>query len=207
MNVHGLGKLGSWLLRRRPLLAVIALALAASACGVPIDTAAHPIPSNQIFVPGAQPFAAGGTRTVFTLYFISLGHLAPVLRPDYAYSSIETTANAILSDLDNGPLATEGSELITLLNPGISCTYNPQNHLITVNLNAQFLDSLFGPSLYDAYGQITLTLLGNSQLAAVDGIDFASGGTPTYAYLPNETATRSPVTRSSYISLLNNPKG
>jgi hypothetical protein len=176
--------------------------LGLSACGVPIDSAAHPIPNNPVNVPQALPGSSGGTLTMVTLYFIKNNKLVAVHRPVNTYASIQTTARVILSELDNGPLADEGHGLITLLNPGLSCTYNSQNRIITVALDSEFLDTLFGPSLYDAYGQIVLTLMRNTALSSVQGVQFSNGGQLTYAYLPTETATEAPVTASSYTSLI-----
>jgi hypothetical protein len=187
------------------VVALLALAVGVSACGIPIDTSAHSINASQVYVPEVQSnVPAGGSSATLTLYFYKDNRLVPVKRPGSVYPLIETTAGALLVDLDNGPLVNEGINLVTFLNsePGLTCTYNPQNHIITVNLDAQFLNSLFGPSLYEAYGQIVLTLMSNKQLAGVVGIQFQSGGSPTYAYLPTETATRSPVDWASYSTLL-----
>lgn len=194
----------------RRTIATAALLLAAgaglAACGVPIDTSAHSIKQSPVYVPQAVPEGPGGTASKLTLYFVKGSSLVAVHRSGYVYSSVETTANELLLDLDNGPLTSEGHGLITLLNsqPGLTCTFDPQTRIITVNLDSVFLNTLFGPPLYDAYGQIVLTLMGNRALSSVQGIQFDSGGQLTYAYLPTETATQQPVTPDAYRSLIAN---
>ena len=190
--------------RTRLFVAVLALAFGLGACGLPIDTVAHPLTDLPAYVPQAMPNSPGGTSTKLTLYFVRRDTLVVVRRAGFAYSLVEATANELLLDLDNGPLASEGRGIITLLNsqPGLTSTYTATTHLLTVNLDTQFINSLFGTSLYLAYGQIVLTLMGSPALSAVKGIQFAIDGQLTYAYLPTETATRAPVTASSYASLI-----
>lgn len=185
-------------------LALIALAFGLSACGVPVDSVAHPLTDLPAYVPQAMPISPGGTPASLTLYFVERSNLVVVKRSGFAYASIEITANELLLDLDNGPLTSEGHGIITLLNsqPGLRCSYNSASRIVTVNLDNQFIDTLFGPSLYLAYGQMVLTLMTNAALASVQGVQFTIGGQPTYAYLPSETATRVPVTASLYTSLV-----
>ena len=194
---------------RRSTRAVVLLllAFALGACGVPIDSVAHPLVDLPAYVPQAMPNSPGGTSTKLTLYFVRRETLVAVHRSGFAYSLVEATANELLLDLDNGPLASEGSGIITLLNsqPGLTSTYSGSTHILTVNLDTQFINSLFGTSLYLAYGQIVLTLMNSPALSSVKGIQFAIAGQLTYAYLPSETATRAPVDASSYASLL--PRG
>ncbi|HUY07372.1 MAG TPA: GerMN domain-containing protein [Acidimicrobiales bacterium] len=183
---------------------LLALALALGACGVPIDTIAHPLTDLPAYVPQAMPNSPGGTSTKLTLYFVQRDNLVVVHRSGFAYSLVEATANELLLDLDNGPLASEGRGVITLLNsqPGLTSTYTATTHILTINLDIQFINNLFGTSLYLAYGQIVLTLMHNAALTTVKGIQFALSGQLTYAYLPTETATRAPVTAANYASLI-----
>ncbi len=189
--------------RRVRLLALGALALGVSACGVPIDSVSHPIAKIQ-YVGLIPPANTGGTASHLTLYFVARNKLVAVSHNGYAYVSIETTANELLLDLSNGPLEKDPPGLITQLSnqPGFTSTFNSQTHVMTVNLTFQFLQSLFGPALYEAYGQIVLTLMGNSLLSAVKGILFQVDSSPTYAYLPSETATTDPVNFNSYRTLI-----
>lgn len=188
--------------KRAAVLLVLALGL--GACGIPIDTVSHPLTDLPAYVPQAMPDSPGGTSTKLTLYFVKRESLVAVHRSGFAYSSVEATANELLLDLDNGPLASEGKGIITLLNsqPGLTGTYTAATHLLTVNLDIPFINNLFGTSLYLAYGQIVLTLMNSPALSAVKGIQFAIAGQLTYAYLPTETATRAPVTAASYASLI-----
>lgn len=193
------------LLRRVGTIAsLFGLAIGLSSCGVPVDSVSHPLTDLPAYVPQAIPSSPGGTPTMFTLYFLQRSKLVAVQRSGFAYASIQSTANELLLDLDNGPLTKEGRGIITLLNsrPGLTSTYSAVDRLITVNLDNQFLNTLFGPSLYNAYGQIVLTLMHNAALSAVQGIQFTIGGRLTYAYLPSETATSQPVTAASYASLI-----
>ena len=169
---------------------------------MPIDSTARPITNSPALIPQALPGSSGGTLTMVTLFFVRRGRLVAVHRQVNTYASTQTTARVILAELDNGPLASEGKGLITLLNPGLSCNYDSQSRIITVTLDSQFLDTLFGPSLYEAYGQIVLTLMRNAALSNVEGVQFSSAGQLTYAYLPTETATEAPVTAASYQSLI-----
>lgn len=185
----------------------LGLSLGLGACGVPIDSGAHRVTlgGQQVLVPAAASSnSPDGTPTHFKLYFVHGDKLAAVERPGLAYTSIETTANELLLDLDNGPLTTEEPDLVTLLNsnPGLTCTFNPQTHIITVKLDLQFVSTLFGPPLYDAYGQMVLTLMQAPLFSTVQAVNFTSNGALTYAYLPTETATASPVTSASYKSLI-----
>ncbi len=186
---------------------LVLLALGLGACGVPIDTVAHPLTDLPAYVPQAMPNSPGGTPTKLSLYFVKRDTLVVVHRSGFAYSLVEATANELLLDLDNGPLASEGKGTITLLNsqPGLTSTYSGVTHILTVNLDTQFINILFGPSLYLAYGQIVLTLMDSPALSTVKGIQFAIAGQLTYAYLPTENATRSPVTAASYVSLIARP--
>jgi hypothetical protein len=189
--------------RRVRLLALGGLALGVSACGVPIDSVAHPIAKTH-YISLTPPANTGGTASHLTLYFVARNKLIAVSHNGYAYASIETTADELLLDLSNGPLKKDQPGLITQLSnqPGFTSTFNSQTHVMTVNLTFQFLQSLFGPALYEAYGQIVLTLMGNSLLSAVHGISFQVDGSPIYAYLPSETATLNSVNFNSYKTLI-----
>ena len=193
--------------RSRRAVVLVVLALGLGACGVPIDTVAHPLTDLPAYVPQAMPNSPGGTSTKLTLYFVRRESLVAVHRSGFAYSLVEATANELLLDLDNGPLTSEGKGITTLLNsqPGLTSTYSATTRILTVNLDVQFINNLFGPSLYLAYGQIVLTLMNSPALSTVKGIQFAMDGQLTYAYLPTETATRDPVTAASYASLI--PRG
>lgn len=180
---------------------LVALVLALSSCGVPIDATAHRISNRNVSVPQAVPVSPGGTATTLVLYFVRQKSLVAVHRSGYAYASIQTTADELLVNLDNGPLTKE-HDLVTLTGSGLNCSYDSQTRYITVNLPNLFLQTLFGPSLYLAYGQIVLTLMKNSALSVVKGIQFATNGQLTYAYLPTETATQDPVTDANYSSLI-----
>ncbi len=190
--------------RSRLAFVLVAVAIGLGACGVPIDTVAHPLTDLPAYVPQAMPNSPGGTPTKLSLYFVRRENLVVVHRSGFAYSLVEATANELLLDLDNGPLASEGSGIITLLNsqPGLTSTYSAATRILTVNLDTQFINTLFGPSLYLAYGQIVLTLMNSPALSTVKGIQFAFAGQLTYAYLPTENATRAPVTAASYASLI-----
>jgi hypothetical protein len=202
--------------RRAPGALVLLLGAAAvtlSACGIPVDTAAHSLAPVHVEVAPLTPGGSPGTPVTFTLYFVSGTKLVPVRRAGYAYSSVEDTADLALLDLQNGPTTKEGPGLTTLLsnqansNNAVSCTFDPVNHIATVALDAvpQFFTTLFGPTLYDAFGQIVLTLLENPALSVIHAVQFTADGGQTFAYLPTGTIYSRPVTAAPYLELVRTP--
>lgn len=141
------------------------------------------------------------------LYFLGGSGLVAVSRRETVYQTVPQTADELLLALGNGPLKKEGSGLTTVLNstpPGITSTYDPSSHLITVALDAQFANTLFGRPLYEAYGQVVLTLMKNtlSPGAHVSGVLFTYEDGPWFAYLSTGTTTTDPVTAAQYQELV-----
>lgn len=195
--------------RRWPrFAALVVICLGLGACGVPIDSAAHRVQLGQAIVPAASPNGADGTPTQITLYFARNNKLEKVTRPQgFAYSSIEATGDELLEDLDAGPLSEEekaNKGLVTLLNsnPGLTCTYDSQTKILTVKLDVRFVTTLYGSALYQAYGQIVLTLMQSPLMSSVTGVTFTSNGALVYPFLPNSTVVTRPVTTADYASLI-----
>ena len=130
-------------------------------------------------------------------------------RPDPSATTPPVTPPIAISGINNGPSATEVQEGYdqrrSAKHPGRTVSIAGTNEAASSpsQLNSSFVSLLFGPTLYEAYGQIVLTL-GASSFQRVKGVLFTYTNVPIAAVLPNGRIESRPVTICDYKSIATN---
>jgi spore germination protein GerM len=165
----------------------VALAGAASGCGIALQTTAQPfnVPANKFTSPTTPRMARHPGRAI-DVYFLTNGHLvASVRHLPRGNRSSDRTVQAALNLLDAGPTSAEfGLGVTTALSVSPAATVTligkVKDHVASVDLDWTF-ETLDTSQLIQADGQIVYTL---TQFRYVNGVNLVLGGT-RLAYLPD----------------------
>jgi spore germination protein GerM len=201
--------------RRRPLfrtgaagLAVVAVALSATACGIPSDD--HAV----LAAPGSVPFdllgqAPPATVTTLqaaptekaTIFLVQGERLAPVQRELPAPVSVES----VLEALEAGPTATEVQLGLrtALLASGLVKSGSVSGGIATIDLGQPFTD-IAGRDQILALAQIVSTVTG---LPGVGRASFTLEGQPVGVLRGDGAVTTDSVSRDDYATLAPVPNG
>lgn len=190
-------------MRRRALLgALVALAIATSACGIPIQGTATKLPA-QLQLPATtsttQP--ASNSNLHLLVYFIRAGRLFP-LEEYYPTSNNPNAAlQAALFWLSNGPTAVQAKCGVTssLLAPtSLTMEGSPHNGIVTVDVGSNFF-GLEGIPLEEASAQIVWSLTG--QDTGVTEVELTYDHIHIETYVPPGTFVNRAVNRADYAPL------
>lgn len=177
---------------------VVALAVAAGACGIGTDESPRALPASTTTSSTLPSDVQGPERAVF--WFVQAEKLVPALRPVAAFSP-----DAIMETLLVPPESSEGEGLSNAIPAGTELLGTETRDGITeVNLSAEFED-VVGPGSSRAIGQIVMTL---TDIEDVDGVRFAVDGEPIeVTSLDPDRGTVQVVNACDYAELLAEPLG
>ncbi|MHB1446448.1 MAG: GerMN domain-containing protein [Acidimicrobiales bacterium] len=192
---------------RRPSLAVLGLvavlALAGTACGVPVQTRPVALSANQLpagLTAASTTTTLHGSSTPVSLiqvYFVAGDRLVARSRLVPSPGSLPEA----LADLLAGPTPAESAA-------GIRTSINPATELIServirdrvvLDLSPTFADT-GGPDQILAIAQFVYTVTGIQ--AGVNGVSFELGASPVAVPTANGTLLSAPVGRADYASLV-----
>jgi spore germination protein GerM len=180
---------------RRLAPIVLALALAAAGCGVPLDGTPRDI--NDIRVPyrsGAPANPAAG-QVIERLCFVQNGKLVRVVRRVPA----ERRPPEKIGDLMAGPTAEESDNgYTTALTVTSGITVQVDGGRATVDVGGGSLGQGMGTDDVLAFGQIVCTLTSQFEIGTVT---FTSEGQPLSVPRADASLTDGPVTIADYVGL------
>ena len=178
-------------------LVALAVAVAAAACGIPVDSEPRAVvpphgPAEALASPA--PDASRSGPIVETLYLVMDGAIVSVDRG----TTTEATAQSVVTDLLAGPTEAEATAGYTSAVPAgtVINGVRVENGLAVVDL---------GPGLENAvrqdlaFGQIVCTLDARSD---VNGVTFVHDGQPIGVPGGDGVVTKGPLTTADYEDLL-----
>jgi hypothetical protein len=176
-------------------------ALVLSGCGIPINATARSLPAIPIAGAPNPPAQSGSHPAI--IYELQRGHLVPETRT-VAAPSLET----LLVLLVEGPTSAEArAGISSALLPSQAFLGSPaveSTGVVTVALPQEFVTSLTGSFLYDAYGQIvwTLTEPQNHPNGKISGVEFLLDGEVRRPLLPDfRLSSTAVVTRADFAGI------
>ena len=211
--------------RRRPPRAlaaavVAAFVVASGGCGVTNDPQAKEIPANQLPFGLAETTTSSTTlpptttvtvaptvaTTVLptttvpsygqTVYLVATGgHVRAVERTIEQRPSLDTAVSLLVS----GPAGTDGSDVSSLVTPGLVQDVRASGGTAVVTVGAVF-DALDPISQLLATAQLVYTL---TALPGIGRVGYVEGGNPLPMWLPDGTQTAQTIARDDYSALVN----
>lgn len=184
-------------------LAVLVVAIAATACGVPTDEAPRALPAGDVplglldvessTTTSMVPVASSSRVTVF---LVSSDRLVKAERVVVAPASVEKVVKALV----NGPSETERSlGLASAVNPAttvVSATMEA-TEIVTIDLSGDFEVGTTTQQIIVALAQIVFTA---TELEGVTGVRFSIDGERRQVPTGDGTLTSAPVGRVAYAS-------
>ena len=189
-------------------LAVVGLALAACACGIPTDSQATPIPAHQVPFHLLAPTIRTSTTTTSPvvayvgerIFLLTADQkLLPVRRDVAVPASLEGVLDALL----DGPTARESALGITTALPSTVRVLSVQvaGHVATLDLNPAF-GAISSSAETQAVAQIVLT---TTIQPGISGVRFKIGGRQIAVPTASGVSTKGAVNALDYTALLTSP--
>jgi spore germination protein GerM len=191
--------------RFAPLVAVlVALAVAAVACGVPADDQARPIPDDALPfdlsppVSGDQPATSGPFTEVVYFYDAGIERLVPVQRPVEARFSVEDRLNALLGGLVQEDI---DRSLATFLADGTALASPPEiveNRVVVLDFNGAFTEGQANDDHRKAVAQVVWTV---TDIEGISAVLFERNGEVQREVNGDGEQVAGPLNRSDFLGL------
>jgi spore germination protein GerM len=186
------------------LLALVALALGATACGVPVNAAPQSLPKNQVPfhllspVPPATPSTTQPAAVLVPvkIYLVSGSGVSSTNR-DVAYPA---PLSAVLHALIAGPTGTESAQGLSTAIPSDTRVLSAvvAGGLVTVDFSSDF-GEVSGSAQVLAVEQVVFTLC--AELSATTGVVFEIDDQPIEVPIANGSQVPGPVYLLDFINL------